>query len=276
MSEKAAKTQKLYKPTVEARELAERLFKESGIEFEGDFFAHVMTTYELQQMKNGLGAGYQKQISSLEYHMKSVLEHFTSMLQTEHSERTQLADGYEEKVTGLAAELSIQQDEIAELNNMLKEAAEQSGKLIDDNTELRKYTANIENLNAKNEEILAENKERIERLSKMVADAQDAVIQKQELEARISEISKISEKQAEELAAERKAAEALESAQEERVKQLSEQHKDELERAAERSEIAQEKAILAAERKHSEEVRKLYDEMDKLRQQLAEAKQPKK
>jgi hypothetical protein len=83
---------------IETRELAENLFRESGIEFEGDFLGHVMATYELQQMKNGLGAGYQKQITQLEYHMKSVVDSFTSMLQMEQGDRIQLAEGYEEKV----------------------------------------------------------------------------------------------------------------------------------------------------------------------------------
>ncbi len=296
MSEnKAEKTQKLYKTTSEARALAEQLFNESGIAFEGEFFAHVMATYELQQMKNGLGAGYQKQISSLEYHMKSVIEHFTSMLQTEQSDRVELAEGYEGKLINLANEVTEQQNEISILTKNLTETTEQAGKSMDEIRELRKYISNIENLNVKSEQILTENKERIERLSKMVTDGQDAVIQKQELELRISKISQISDEQDKEI---KRLVAEHQRVMEQHTVQLQEtkdRHKRELEETVAhhvrelkdtqiRSDLETEKALVTERRNlqdqistehnlHITELRKLYADMDSLRQQLAEAKQ---
>lgn len=267
-AEKVEMTQKLYRPTAEARELAERLFKESGMEFERDFFAHVFATYELQQMKNGLGAGYQKILSQLEYNTKSIVEAFTSVLNTEQAERLQIAEGYDDKIAKLAAELAEQQDEIVRLKKVQAETAEQAAKVMDENTELRKYTANIEKLNIKNEEILSENKERIEKLSKMVADGQDAVIKKQELEARISEISKISEKYKEDIAAAEKSMAALRMTYDEQIRQLQVRHEEELQREAERAEIAKEKALTVAERQHTADIRRMLDEMGELRKEI--------
>jgi hypothetical protein len=290
------KTQKLYKTDTDARELAERLFEESGIKFEGDFFAHVMSTYELQQMKNGLGIGYQKQISSLEYHMKSVVDTFTAMLSTEAGDRLQLAEGYEAKLSGLAVELSTQQDEISEYKKREQLMSEEQAKILKRSEDQVKEIASLGQINDKNEEILAENKERVERLSKLVADGQDAVIQKQEIEARISEISKISEVRAKELLDARDAIEALRLAHEEQLRQLIVKNTDEqqifaeraenihsgellaLERRlqqehiAERSELARE--IRQTEKDHAVEIRKLYGEMDNLRQQLSAVQQP--
>jgi len=287
------KTQKLYKTDTEARELAERLFRESGIEFEGEFFAHVMSTYELQQMKNGLGVGYQKQISQLEYHVKSVVDLFLSMLNTEHGDRIQLSESYEEKLNGLALELSNQQDEIKEYGRREHLMNEEQAKLLKITEDQLKEIANIGQINGKNEEILAENRDRIERLSKMVADGQDAVIQKQDLEQRISEISKISNDLTKQLNDEKEVVEALRIAQEEQIKQMQEKHKETLERANDRAEIAKEKALLFAqdqaskergelmkqfqisEKDSSAEIRNLYSELDRLRQQLADAQKPK-
>ncbi|QQZ64580.1 hypothetical protein JI735_34700 (plasmid) [Paenibacillus sonchi] len=282
--EKLEKTQKLYKPTVAARELAERLFKESGIEFEGDFFAHVMATYELQQMKTSLGAGYQKQISSLEYHLKSVAEHFTSMLQTEHSERQELIEGYEEKVVNLSGELTAQQDEISHLKHKLAESDEHAGKTLDENTELRKYITSIENLNSKNEQILIENKDRIERLSKMVLDGQDAITKKQELETKVSELLQISNEQNRTIeqmtASQKEFSEAVKRDQ----KKAEEQHADRLKETKLSAKLEADQAMVelkrvlqdelaAARNEHASDLRKLYAEIDGLRQQLADARQ---
>lgn len=288
------KTQKLYKTDMDARELAEKLFRESGIEFEGEFFAHVMATYELQQMKNGLGAGYQKIISNAEYHAKSLIDALTSIIQTEQGDRIHLSEVHEEKLNDLANELSTQQDEIIGYREREKLMIEEQAKLIKLSADQQKEIAATQQINEKNETILTENKERIERLSKMVSDGQDAVIQKQQMELRISEISEISKQQAKDLKEASESLEALRMAQEEQIKQLMDKHTDELLRAGERADIAQEKAVFvirreltdladkerteftkqlqAVEREHSTEIRRLYGEMDKLRQQFTETK----
>jgi uncharacterized ubiquitin-like protein YukD len=293
MSEKIERTQKLYKPTTGGRELAEKLFRESGILLEGDFFDHVMSTYELQQMKNGLGAGYQKQISSIEYHVKCLVDHFTSMLTTEQGDRVQLSEGYEEKINELALQLSVQQDELIEHKKNEQIMIEEQTRLAKQIIDLQKESGNLTQINNKNEEILVENKERIERLSKMLTDGQEAVLQKKDLETKIFEISKLSEKQEEELQASKEIIESIRLAHEEQIRMLADKHADDLQRAAERAKVTQEAALLAIERKltdehiterselsreirnleknHSTEIRNLYSEMDKLRQQLANA-----
>lgn len=285
------KTQKLYKTNVAIREKAEQLFRDSGFEFEGEWFGYVMSTYELHTLKSGLGAGYQKIIAQAEYHTKSLIDALTAIVTTEAGERTQLLEEHAEKVAQLSDEITAQQDELSALNKLQRETALEAGKIADENAELRKYIANLENLNGKNEEILKENKERLEKLAEMVADGQDAVIQKQDLEYRISEISQISIKQAEELATLQESKEALRAVHEEQLRQLDAKHADDLQRAAERADLAQERAIMAVRRElteqadkerselmkqmqaedkqHTAEIRQLLDEMDKLRQQVA-------
>ncbi|OBZ15841.1 hypothetical protein A8L34_27725 [Bacillus sp. FJAT-27264] len=291
MSERADKTQKLYKIDQAAREKAERLYRESGFEFEGDFFAHVISIHELQQMKDGLGAGYQKIISNAEFHAKSLVDAITSIIQAENIDRIALAETHEEKVAGLASELYAQQDEITQLKRLHQDATEQAAQSMDENAELRKYINNIESLNAKNEEILAENRERIERLSKMVTDGQDAINQKQELEFKISEISRISDQQSRELKEAQKAAEEEVRHFHDDLTRMENQCAEKIQNITERAEIAQERAVLAvrreledqanneraeltkqlqtSQRESNAEVRRLYEEVDKLRQQLS-------
>ncbi len=294
-NENGEKTQKLYKPTLEARELAERLFQESGFKFEGEFFAHVMSTFELQSLKNGLGAGYQKQISQLENHMRSVVDMFSAMLQTEAGERIQLSEGFEQKLNDRAEEIFAQQQEISEGKKREQLLAEEHARYLKLTADQQKDIANLQQINEKNEQILAENKERIDRLSKMVTEQSEAAMKSKELEDQLSKMTKISESHLKDLSEAREVTEALRTAHSEQIRQLESKHTSDLERTAEKAEIAQERSILAIRRELSEqaekerselmkqiqiserergaEIRSLYGEMDKLRQQVSDLQQ---
>lgn len=281
---KVERTQKLYKPEVEGKALAEELFKASGIENEGDFLTYVMEFYKFNQIKDSLGAGYQKQISSLEYHAKSIVELFTSMLQTENSDRRQLTEDYEAKITKYTEEISAQQDEVSQLKHNYDDITDQLSKTINDNMELRKYIASMETLNSKNDEILAENKERIERLSKLVSDGQDAIAKRQELESKMNEMLQQSKEQS--MTIEKMSIEHKEYSDsvERTKKSMEEQHAVRLKEAKQIVKLEADQAMVdlrrelqdelsTAQKEHAKDLRQLYMDIDSLRQQLSDAKQ---
>ncbi|MFB5269351.1 hypothetical protein ACE41H_21565 [Paenibacillus enshidis] len=241
---------KAYKVFDHVKEKVEDLFKQSGIEYEGDFLEHMASIYEMQQLKSGVGAGYQKQISTLEYHTKSVVDMFVSLIQTEAADRLQIAEDYEGKLGDRAAEIMAQQDEITRLNQALLGATEIINKQEKEIAETRQLVEALQKSSSKDEQILTENKERIERLSKMLSDTTNRVNQAVALEQRFTELTELTERQAREIAE----AEAV--------------YEERLQNAAERAEIAQEKALAAAERKHTAEIRALLDEASELRKQL--------
>lgn len=281
MSENEKRQPKSYKIFGQQREKVEDLFKQSGIEFEGDFLDHMASVYEMNQLKTGIGAGYQKQITTLEYHTKSIVDSFLSMVQTETADRLQVSEDYEGKLEVRANEVFAQQQEIRSLINELDEKATESSDL---KLKMKEQTQLIEALqksSAKDDLILIENRDRIERLSKMLTDSTDAVDHAKLLEQRFTELTKITEDQAKQLTEAQTQRELLERQHEDVIEALTSKHADELARGVERAEISQEKAVLAARRdlmeqvekergENNADIRRLYEELDKLRQQLSE------
>jgi hypothetical protein len=281
VSENEKRQPKSYKIFGQQREKVEDLFKQSGIEFEGDFLDHMASVYEMNQLKTGIGAGYQKQITTLEYHTKSIVDSFLSMVQTETADRLQVSEDYEGKLEVRANEVFAQQQEIRSLINELDEKATESSDL---KLKMKEQTQLIEALqksSAKDDLILIENRDRIERLSKMLTDSTDAVDHAKLLEQRFTELTKITEDQAKQLTEAQTQRELLERQHEDVIEALTSKHADELARGVERAEISQEKAVLAARRdlmeqvekergENNADIRRLYEELDKLRQQLSE------
>ncbi|MGM1023530.1 MAG: hypothetical protein ACQEXV_24090 [Bacillota bacterium] len=296
MSENSGKREpKGYKVHTHVKEKLEELFKQSGIEFEGDFLEHLASVYEMNQLKTGVGAGYQKQITTVEYHVKSIVDSFISLIQTETADRMQLAEGYEDTLGQRAAEISAQQDEIRDLSEQLRQADKDEAELRKQLSEQTLLVETLQKSSSKDEQILAENKERIERLSKMLTDSTEAVDRAKAIEQRFTELTELTDNQAQQLEEAQKAAEAAEKHFSEELARNEALYMERLERAAEKAEIAQQKAVLAlqqelaqehekdrahlfsliqkADSEHNAEVRKLYAEMDKLRQQLAAPQQ---
>jgi chromosome segregation ATPase len=278
------RSSKAYKIFDNVREKVEALFRESGIDFEGDFLEHMASVYELNQLKTGVGAGYQKQITTLEYHAKSVVDIFVSMIQTEAADRISISEGYEEKIVDIASEIRTQQDEIKRLNQALAGTSGIIAKQEEDISEARKLTVTLQKSAAKDEQLLAENKERIDRLSRMLSDTTERVTQAEALEQRFSELTWLTEDQAKKLEKANTDLKAVSAEYEATLTKLYERHAEDLKRATARAEIDKERAVLAARRElsdqaekerkeHYAETKRLYSEVDKLRQQLAEAMQ---
>ncbi|WP_153008816.1 hypothetical protein [Paenibacillus jamilae] len=253
------------------------------------------SVYEMNQLKTGVGAGYQKQITTVEYHVKSIVDSFISLIQTETADRLQLAEGYEETIGQRSAEISAQQDEIRDLAEQLRQADKDEAELRKQLSEQSVLIETLQKSSSKDEQILAENKERIDRLSKLLSDNTEKVNQAEQLEQRFTELTELTENQAKQLAEAQEAAEAAEKHFSDELARNEALYVERLERAAEKAAIEQQKAILdvrqslleqhekeraellasiqKADREHNEELRKLYAEMDKLRQQLAAPQQ---
>lgn len=286
--EKDSVTTKGYKVKTSTRDYMTNLYRESGFENEGDFLEHVGTIYEMQQAKTT--SGYAKQLTHIEYHLKEVAQAFLGVIHSESAERSILEEKHTEKVTALSSEIGTQYEEIKGLKDEFKAAAEQQAKLVQDNVELRKYITNLEQINSKNDQLLAENKERIERLSKMVTDNTEEVEAAKDLRKQVEELTRQTEQQERQLQDSAEDLQALHEIKDEVIRKQSEDHTRELQRLLaeqervnqqekERADLAQEKAVLQVRQQlqnerekenasHNEQVRKLYEELDKVRQQL--------
>lgn len=300
------KTTKAYRLFGQQKEKVDALFKQSGIELEGDFLDHMASVYEMNQLKTGVGAGYQKQISTLEYHAKSIIDSFVALVQVESAERLQIAENYEGKLGDRAAEITAQQQEIIELKETIRNKEKADAELSKKISEQTQLIEALQKSAAKDEQILVENKERIERLSQMLADSAERVGRAEELERQFAELTRINEEQARQLAKDAAEREEAEGKFREELTRMETDHTVRLRAATERAEVAQEKAVLAAQREfneiidkerreykehnemrdkerreyhevlakerqeHTQEIRHLYAEIDKLREQLAE------
>ncbi|KQY90950.1 hypothetical protein ASD24_24445 [Paenibacillus sp. Root52] len=277
---------KAYKVFDHVKEKVETLFKESGIEFEGDFLEQMASVYELNQLKTGVGAGYQKQISMLEYHTKHIVDSFVSLIQNEASDRLHITEEHEEKLGKLSLELSAQQDEINSLNSALKGSTEIIAKQEKELEDRDKLIIALQKSAEKDEQILAENKERMDRLSKMLSDNNDKVNRANEIEEEFTELTELTKKLENDLLNAEKSALEAKQQYEEELKRKDIAHQEQLMVASERAEIASEKAVVKIQRELTEqaeidrrdanaEIRRLYAELNDLRKQVADAGKPK-
>ncbi|GGG18252.1 hypothetical protein [Paenibacillus abyssi] len=286
MSDKIEKTTKAYKVSTDTREKLEELFQDSGFETEGGFIEHVAAVYEMQQLKNG-DAGYQKHIAALEYHTRSTVDLFMGMLQTESAERREMVEGFERKLYDRGNEIFTLQEEILSLKSQMEALAEQKNKIAEENGELRKDIGNLEQINKRDEELLSEYKERNERLSKLITENTEEVNAAKQLRQQVSELIKEKDATDRELANLKGDFQSLQEIKDELLRKLREDHERELQREQERAELAQERAVLAVRTElqdrqdkertsYNESLRKLYDELDRMRQQLNNALQANK
>lgn len=278
------KTTKAYKVDPDVRSKVEELFQQSGVTTEGDFLDHMASVYAMHLAK--AGTGYEKQIASLEYHTKSIIEGVLSMLHTEAAERVKLSEGFEQKLTERAASVWEQEQQIRELSVEL-EQLKKAG--VDYGTQINGYQRQVQQLhigNERAEQLLSEYRERIETLSGILAENQKTVDAAGHVRAKLDEWVSVATQNARERDAVRAELEAVQKEHDQAIAALSASHTWEIENVQLRSDLAKDKAVLAAKREaqdlleaeraaHNEQVRTLYEELDKVRRQLVEAQQPK-
>lgn len=152
--------------------------------------------------------------------------------------------------------------------------------------DLEKHVQQLQQANERGEQLISEYKVRIDSLSALVADQQDAVNQAKAPDYRLTELTRLTDSQALEIEALTVEHEREIHRREELSQDSAVRHQREIEDIKARAELEQEKALLAERRQlqdqlnverevNNAEQRKLYADMDKLRQQLAESKQVK-
>lgn len=285
-----AKTTKAYKISTELKEKLERLAAESGLETQEAFIEQLAALYELQQLKEGNGSGYAKQIDELEYHTRRSVELFVGVINTEAAERMQLSQQHDEKVDGLSVELSAQQDEIAGLKKELKEQAEHLVRISKENESQVKLAEQLEASVNDKAALVEEYRQRIDTLSGLINDYKAAAEENKKLSTRITELTTLSEKMSARVGELEEDLATLETIKSEQLRQQEERHRESSERLSERKDVEKERELLAIRseyqtklEKSNEEatakIRELYAQIERLRteheQQIRELQQPK-
>ncbi|WP_379136056.1 hypothetical protein [Paenibacillus sp. sgz500958] len=274
MSEDKKTVTKGFKVTPENKKFIDELFAASGFADQEEFLLHLAALYEMEQLKNGEYAGYSKQLDEMGFHSRRMTELFLGMIQTESHLRAQMGEDHAVHLADVSNELSAQQDEIRGLKDELKKEQQAGAEQRKQIGEMEKHVQQLQQVNERGEQLISEYKGRIDSLSALVADQQEAVNQTKAIEQRLTELSKLTDDQAREI---------------DRYKQglqdAADKHERELSDLRVRAELEQEKALLAERRElqdqlntereaNSAEQRRLYAELDKLRQQLSASKQP--
>ncbi|WP_054943597.1 hypothetical protein [Paenibacillus ihuae] len=280
-----AKTTKAYKISPELKEKLERLAAESGLETQEAFIEQLAALYELQQLKEGNGSGYRKQIEELEYHLSRPLALFTSMIETEAADRLQLSQQHEEKQAAVAVTIFAQEQEIADLQKGLKSQADEVARLTKENDAQAKLSEQLEAAAHDKGLLVEEYRQRIDTLSGLVNEYKVAANENKDLKTKLSEFATFTEKQAARITALEGALAALEASHVEHQRQAEERHRVELELLSKQKDAERKEALADLRDKQqdkleqaTEEIRKLYAQIEQQRkdyeQQIAKLQQP--
>lgn len=279
-----AKTTKAYKVSTELKEKLERLAAESGLETQEAFIEQLAALYELQQLKEGNGSGYAKQIDELEYHTRRSAEIIVSVINTEAAARLELSQQHEEKQETAAAELFAQQGEIAELRKEAKVQAEELARLTKENESQAKLVEQLE-ASAHDKTLLVEEyRQRIDTLSGLVNEYKEAADENKELKTKVLGLTEITKKQAEEIDKLKVDKQVIDDQRVRELEQLKESHRDALERQTERKDVEKEREMLALRTEYqtklekeredaTSKLRELYEQRDQLREEIAKLQQ---
>ncbi|QNR70558.1 hypothetical protein IAQ67_29310 (plasmid) [Paenibacillus peoriae] len=282
---KEDKVSKGYKVDPEVKEKVERLFEESGLPTQESFLVHMAELFELQQMKS-LGS-YTKDIEQLEYHTSSTVKLFMSMLQSENASRLNLSEQYEEKLTERGNDLFNQEKELHELRSLLKENEETLARQMKDNAEQLTLIEQLRDNKEKSDLLVEEYKEKIDNLTSLIGQYQEAAQENKELSARVAALSINESKQVEVIERLENQISTLQKKAAEEIEQLENRHKEATERLTERLEVQQQRELLkvqgeyqakiekmsaeaterlqTATQESTAEIRKLYSEINQLR-----------
>lgn len=279
-----AKTTKAYKISPELKEKLERLAAESGLETQEAFIEQLAALYELQQLKEGNGSGYRKQIEELEYHLSRPLALFTSMIETEAAARLDMSQQHEEKVGGLSVELFAQQEEIATLKKEAKAQADELARIAKDNESQIKLVEQLQESVRDKGLIVDQRGQEIATLSSLVNEYKAAADENKELKTEVSRLTTITEKQAKEIDELKIDKQVIDDQRVRELEQLEERHREALERQAERKDVEKERELLAIRTEYhtkfekeqevaTTKIREMYEQRDQLREEIAKLQQ---
>jgi hypothetical protein len=275
-----AKTTKAYKVSPDLKEKLETLFAESGMETQEAFIDHIATLYEMQQLKDGHAAGYKKQLDELEYHTRRSVELFLGMIETEAAERLQSAQEHEEALAERTSVILGQEQEITELKKEVKHQADELAKLTKENQARVQQIEQLSEISRKDNLLVDEYRQRIDTLSGLVNEYKAAGEENQELKAKVSELTLLTEKQAAKITSLERDIAILKEVQEEQLRQREERHREALERLTERKDVERERDLLALRTEYQAKLEKANEDatakLRELYEQIRELQQPKK
>lgn len=272
-----AKTTKAYKISPELKEKLERLAAESGLETQEAFIEQLAALYELQQLKEGNGSGYAKQIEELEYHLSRPLALFTSMIETESAARLDMSQQHEEKQAVAAGELFAQQQEIADLRKAEKAQAEELARLTRENEQQAKLVEQLEAAARDKGLLVEEYRAKNDTLTGLVNEYKAAADENKDLQTKVNELTRVNIEQAADLMNLEADLQYEKEQAEERLSQLGERHREALERLSERKDTEKERAELAIQKEYQAKLEAAQTEATgKIRELYAQIEQQRK
>lgn len=271
-----AKTTKSYKLSPELKEKLERLAADSGLETQEAFIEQLAALYELQQMKEGHGSGYAKQIEELEYHTRRSVELFIGVINTESAERLQMNQEHEEKLSDRAAVIFSQEQEIAELRKELKMRTDELERMSKEKEAQARLNEQLETAARDKGLLVDQYREKVDTLSGLVSEYKEAAEENKTLHLEISRMTMFTEKQDGRISSLEAEMAELSKHTEEQMRQAEERHKELLERMTERKETEKEREVLkvrteyqekleAAQTEATAKIRELYDQLERQR-----------
>lgn len=281
-----AKTTKAYKLDPELKEKLERLARESGLDTQEAFIKQLAELYELQQLKEGNGSGYVKQIDTLQYHLNQTLALFTSMIDTEAADRLRLSQQHEEKQATAASELFAQQEEISELRKAAKAQADELERIVKENEQQAKLVEQLSESVRDKGLIVDQRGQEIATLSGIVNEYKAAAEENKDLKTEVSRLTVLTDKQAVRVTTLEGDLAALEASKVEQLGQAEERHREALELLSKQKDAERKESLADLRDKQqdrleqtTEEIRKLYAQIEQLRkdheQQIREIQKPK-
>lgn len=281
-----AKTTKAYKISPELKEKLERLAAESGLETQEAFIEQLAALYELQQLKEGNGSGYAKQIEELEYHSRRNVELFVGLINTETAARLDMSQQHEEKQAAVATELYAQQEEIAELRKAAKAQAEELARITKEAEASAKLAEQLQESVRDKGLIVEQRGQEIATLSGIVNEYKAAAEENKQLAVEVSRLTVETDKQAARVAALEVDLATLDELRSDQLRKAEARQTEALELLTKQKEAEKKEALADLRDKQqdkleqaTEEIRKLYAQIEQLRasheQQMREIQQPK-
>jgi colicin import membrane protein len=272
------KITKAYKVSADVKEKLETLFSQSGMDTQESFIEHIAMEYEKQQLKEGI-AGYKKQLDELDYHIRRTNELFLAMISTEGAERLELVQQHEIKLAEIAEVTFSQEQEISDLKKQTKQQEEELAKILKESADIATQLGQAQEMSRKDNLLVDEYSKRIHSLTGLLDENKAAADENKKLKTEITELTKLTDKQAEQVIELEGNIKAMDELRVEQVRQLSERHKEDLERLAERKELEKERELLSVKGEYQDKIEKmnaddneklkgLYDQINKLRERL--------
>lgn len=211
----------------------------------------------MQQIKDGVAAGYQKLLDEREYHIRRDQEILLTIIQSEAAARLELKQGHEVVLAERNAVFMALEQTIADLDQGLKRNEEENKRLAKENEELMKHISQLEDVSRKNNLLLEQYQEKNGSLSAQLTDYQDALEENKVLHQKMTELNRQMEKQS-------SAIRLLEHEQQQNEKW----HMEELGRLKEGFEVQREKEVLKVRSECQDKIEKAMNEVKGLYEQL--------